>query len=196
MEQSHKTFLDDVLNRVKTDPNIQHYLDSGLIKTTTILWGSRYTEEEYPSHIGYTISINDKYKINVNTKGEIYEIIDYIETILPLTPREETKPHTYANVYYHHHTTPHHTTTGNTMDKTLIELEETFVSAQKRHNKAVDTLQRYKYLRWVKENHQKSEEDFLKVSREVGLFLETIQLKEEHKNICPSLYRIFIRMNA
>ena len=106
MKPSHKTFLDDVLNRVMKHPYIRDYLDCGLIKTTTIIWGSRYTEEEYPSHIGYTISINDKYKINVKTKEEIYEIIDYIETILPLTPREGTKTHTYANVYYHHHTTP------------------------------------------------------------------------------------------
>lgn len=104
MKPSHKTFLDDVLNRVMTHPYIQDYLDCGLIKTTTILWGSRNTEEEYPICFGYTISINDTYKINVNTKEEIYEIIDYIETILPLTPREGTKPHTYANVYYHNHT--------------------------------------------------------------------------------------------
>ena len=110
MKQSHKTYLDDVLNRVMTSPHIQYYLDCGMVKTTTILWGSRYTDEEYRKHIGYTISINDRYKINVNTKEEVYEIIDYIETILPLEPRANTKPYTYSNVYYHHHTKRHTTT--------------------------------------------------------------------------------------
>ena len=110
MKQSHKNFLDDVLRRVMTSPHIQYYLDCGMVKTTTILWGSRYSEICDIDDVGYALSINDRYRIDVTTLEEIYEIIDYINTIMPIEPRAGTKPYTYANVYYHHHTKRHTTT--------------------------------------------------------------------------------------
>ena len=111
MKPSHKTFLDDVINKIMTSPHIEYYLDAGLIKSTTISWGYRYNDKCDIEDIGYIIYIDDKYSIDVNEINSVYEIIDYIDNIMPLIPLYgPSEQDYYSCVYYHHHTKRYTTT--------------------------------------------------------------------------------------
>lgn len=100
MKQSHKEYLNEGITKMTTHITTQRYLAAELDVEILVFWGSVYTEEEYPKWKSYKIAIEcevhrGRYSIEVKTEKEVYEILDYIDTLIPIYDNKGT----FSNVY-------------------------------------------------------------------------------------------------